>query len=229
MFISLWNILPEDEFSLYYELKRLDGFDVQVSDINAYYTNFYQSILNVYESYISDCGSVFEVGCGSGANLLLFQNRNKSIGGIDYAGKLVNIANKVLGTKIYIDEATNMPTDKKYDVVIINSVFAYFSDEQYGMNVLQKMYDKSNLRIILLEIFDKAYEEEYISYIHSVEDDYDKKYNGLDNHIFYPKSLFIRFAKEHDCDIVFTSVENDEYWNSCYMYNCIMTKRSDVR
>ena len=35
------------------------------------------------------------------------------------------------------------------------------------------MYDKSNLRIILLEIFDKDYEEECISYRRSVEDDYD--------------------------------------------------------
>ena len=65
----------QDEFVLYKELKRLDGFDVQVQDQDTYYRRFYDSILYLWKEKMNDPQSVFEVGCGSGANLFLFNRR----------------------------------------------------------------------------------------------------------------------------------------------------------
>lgn len=70
----------QDEFVLYKELKRLDGFDVQVQDQDTYYRRFYDSILYLWKEKMNDPQSVFEVGCGSGTNLFLF-NRRKILGG----------------------------------------------------------------------------------------------------------------------------------------------------
>lgn len=40
--------------------------------------------------------SIYEVGCGCGANLFLFQNDGIEVGGIDYSSSEIEIAGKVL-------------------------------------------------------------------------------------------------------------------------------------
>lgn len=44
-----------------------------------------------------DVNSVYEVGCGSGANLYLLKNRGIQVGGIDYSRSLVDTAKKIVG------------------------------------------------------------------------------------------------------------------------------------
>lgn len=89
----------EDEFTVYSALKKLDGFDVDVKDAEAYYRCFYCSAVSTWESMIDSVGisSAYEVGCGSGANLYLIKNRGIKIGGIDYSENLTNVAEKLLG------------------------------------------------------------------------------------------------------------------------------------
>jgi hypothetical protein len=65
----------DDVFSMYCELKKADGFDVQTND--DYYKDLYAQstgaldMINKYARGAAD--SVFEVGCGSGVNLYLWQ------------------------------------------------------------------------------------------------------------------------------------------------------------
>ena len=229
---EVWNnrkidadkLKESDEFTLYKELKRLDGFDVQIENEDAYYRAFYDGICDIFETRLSSAESIYEVGCGSGANLFLFKRRGKRVGGVDYSEKLIEVAKKMIPAEnIIAEEAINITTEIKYDAVISDSVFAYFCDETYGRAVLEKMYNKATAQIMLLEIFDKDMEDECIAYRRASVENYDEKYSGLDK-VFYPKQMFIDFAQEHGCDIEFGPVKNEYYWNSRYMYNCFMTK-----
>lgn len=87
----------EEEFAVYRELKRLDGFDVSIEDAEAYYRSFYDETVDVWERLrrLTDVGSAYEVGCGSGANLYLLQNRGIRVGGIDYSDSLSDIAGRL--------------------------------------------------------------------------------------------------------------------------------------
>lgn len=224
--IDVDKLKESDEFALYKELKRLDGFDVQVENEEAYYRNFYNGICEICETKLASAGSVYEVGCGSGANLFLLRRRGKQVGGVDYSEQLVAVAQDIIlggGKDIIVEEAVNITVEPRYDAVISDSVFAYFNDETYGREVLEKMYHKAVSKIVLLEIFDKDMEEECNAYRRSFVENYDERYKGLDK-VFYPRQMFINFAKEHDCTIEFEPVINEYYWNSRYMYNCFITK-----
>lgn len=217
-----------DEFQIYKYLKRLDGFDTQFGDENDYYKTFYNEILNLYATRIKSFESIYEVGCGSGANLFLFNNRGKKIGGIDYSKQLVNIAKSQLKeVDLVADEASNMNTMEKYDVVISDSVFAYFEDYNYAEKVLSKMYEKAKSEIIILEILDKDYELESLTYRRSKIPNYDERYKGLEK-LYYKRQIFEHFARAHNCNIEFWPVKNDYYWNSKYMYNCIIHKKDEI-
>ena len=229
---EIWNkrignvrCLNNDEFTLYKELKRLDGFDVNVNDEDNYYKTFYQAMQNLYRKHLADVSSVFEVGCGSGANLLLLKNNGLEIAGLDYSENLVSVANNVLNLDncIICDEAINIPVMPGYDAVLSDSVFAYFTNYEYAMTVLEKMYKKSNNRIIICEILDKDKEKECIAYRKSMLENYDEIYKGLEK-LFYPRCFFEQFALDHNCKIEFSDVYNEYYWNSDYMYNCIISK-----
>ncbi len=214
----------KDEFSVYRELKRLDGYDVQVGDQDAYYKAFYDAALGVYEKNLAGMESVYEVGCGSGANLVLYRNRGKRVGGIDYSERLAGVAKKLVPeSDITIDEAINVAEDLKYDAVMSEGVFAYFPGVEYGREVLRRMYEKARRQVILLEIFDKDLEEECNEHRRALESDYDEKYAGLGK-TFYPRQMFADFAKEHGCRIEFSEVKNDYYWNSRYLFNCFIYK-----
>lgn len=216
-----------DEFAVYRELKRLDGFDVSVGDPEAYYRSFYDSAVNLWENMRDLCGvhSAYEVGCGSGANLYLLKNRGIDIGGIDYAQGLVHIAQDILGndTCITAGEALDLETDQKFDMVFSDGVFAYFPDETYGKQVLEKMFEKARKVIILSEVFDKTMQKECEEHRREMVDDYDERYEGLDK-IFYSKDLFMQFAKDHGCKIEFDRTDNKNYWNSRYLFNCYLYK-----
>lgn len=95
---ELTSFNAENEFKMYSQLKKLDGFDVSVENEIEYYKSFYTSILETLKKLSDniDIKSGYEVGCGSGANLYLMQRRGISVGGIDYSEKLVSTAAKVL-------------------------------------------------------------------------------------------------------------------------------------
>lgn len=216
-----------DEFTIYSALKKLDGYDVSIQEAESYYKKFYQSSVMMWEKQKEGgrISSVYEIGCGSGANLYLLQQRGIATGGIDYSENLVRIARKVLGKEdsITMGEAVNMSVDDQYDVVFSEGVFAYFPDEQYGLSVLEKMYEKARKVIIVIEIFDKSLQDECESHRREMLPDYDEKYAGLGK-TFYNKDMFRAFAERHHCRIEFGTVDNPYYWNSSYLFNCYIYK-----
>lgn len=224
---SITDLMGGDEFAVYSALKKLDGFDVSVEETENYYRCFYQSAVEMWEGLIKsrEISSAYEIGCGSGANLYLLQQRGIVMGGIDYSENLAQIVGKIIGKedRITIGEAINISVIDQYDVVFSDSVFAYFPSEQYGLSVLEKMYEKARKAVIVTEIFDKFLQDECERHRREIIPDYDEKYAGLGK-TFYDKDMFTDFAERHHCRIEFGTVDNPYYWNSSYLFNCFLYK-----
>lgn len=218
--------------AIYVELKRIDGFDIQ-GENEPHYSDW----LKQYAQIKHELGfnkndamytfeSVFEVGCGSGANLYLFEQDGVHCGGLDYSENLINCAGKVLETKDLIcDEASNLPTGIKYDAILSNSVFSYFQDESYAQTVLEKMYEKTNHSIGIIDIHDIDKKEEFLSYRKKSIKDYEERYKNLPK-LFYSRNFFLDFAVRHCMDIKFAFSDVNNYWNNDFVFNCYMYKQN---
>ena len=215
-------------FDIWKELKRVDGFDVSVGDdASKYYEAFFkmwETNSRLLDEFIGQWHSIYEVGCGAGATLYLFSKQKKRVGGIDYSEKCIEIAKQVIDEcDFQYMEAEKITVDEKYDVIMADSVFAYFADEKYALDVLKKMYDKANKAVLITEIFDKRLEEKCIEFRRSKVENYNEKYQGLEK-LFLEKGCFSKFAEENGAHIVFTDVKNEYYWNSKFMYNVLIVK-----
>ena len=218
----------EDDFlKMFIELKRCNGFDsmggmLSVSALMKQYENT-KNLLTQNSS--SELNSIFEIGCGSGANLYMFERDGFVCGGIDYSHALVDIAKRVLKTKdLTCDEAVNCNTEKKYDCMLSNSVFSYFDSVEYAKEVLEKMYRKTNYSIGLIDIHDIEKKDDYIAYRTATVENYKERYANLPR-LFYGREFFSDFAKKHNMDIVFCKSDVEGYWNNNFVFNCFMYKK----
>ena len=218
----------KDPKLIWQELKRIDGFDVGTGeDPKDYYDSFYNMWDKGNQQLTKNVGewdSIFEVGCGAGATLYLFAQIGKLVSGIDYSSQSVEIAKKILkDADIKCLEANKITTDEKYDIVMADSVFAYFQDEKYALEVLNKMYDKAQKAVFITEVFNKDLEKECLSYRRSQIPNYDQRYKDLDK-LFLPKDFFKSFMRKKKGELVYTNIDNKYYWNSKFMYNVLIIK-----
>lgn len=218
-----------DPQKIFMELKRANGFDVVEGGIS------YETFLAQYRQMKERLSrglpqgetlrSVYEVGCGSGANLFLFENDGITCGAIDYSESLLGCAKQVLRTAdLRCDEACELPVEPNYDAVISVSVFGYFTDEGYAEAVLEKMLEKARYSLGILELADKAKEDAYTAYRKQIIPNYEERYKGLPRQ-FYSKEFFEDFARRHGMDIVITPVNMKDYWNSQFYFDCYLYKR----
>lgn len=218
-----------DAKQIFLELKRSNGFDVVEGGIP------YGSLLGQYHEMKERLSrplpegaalqSVYEVGCGSGANLFLFENDGLRTGGIDYSPKLASCAKQVLHTvDIHCDEASQLPESPQYDAVISVSVFGYFSGETYAQTVLEKMCRKANYSVGILELADAEKEAEYTAYRKKLIPNYEQRYRGLPRQ-FYNKEFFQSFARRHGMDVEIIPMDMEGYWNSQFYFDCYLYKR----
>lgn len=224
------NILRSgDPRKIFMELKRSNGFDVVKNGIH------YESFLEQYRGMKErlsrplpeDCGirSVYEVGCGSGANLFLLEGEGMACGGIDYSPALLGCAKQVLHTAdIRCDEACELPEKPEYDAVISVSVFGYFTDPGYAEKVLEKMCRKAKYAVGILELADAEKKEAYIAYRKELIPNYEERYKGLPR-LFYHRAFFEEFARRHDLDVVISPMTMKDYWNSQFFFDCYLYKR----
>ena len=216
----------DDVNKLFCELKRADGFDVGGGELSE------EALLRQYEDIKqrlikgapSPVKSVYEFGCGSGANLLLFERDGFNCGGIDYSNALTDIAVKVLKTKdITCGEAINAQTEPKYDCILSNSVISYFPNTDYTLGVLEKMFQKTNYSIGLIDVHNIEKKEDFLAFRRKNIENYDEKYADL-NKLFYSKELFTDFAGKHNLKIEFSESAVENYWNNEFVFNCFMYK-----
>lgn len=218
-----------DKRAMLLELKRINGFDVTGGGIP------YESLLRQYEETkaalrLPTGGSIFEVGCGAGANLWLFRLDGFAVGGIDYSEKLVSILREVFdeGTlrECVCAEAKELPTEEKYDGLLANSVFSYFSDEAYAELVLEKMLEKTRASIVLLDVHDAEKRQDFLQARRALDPDYDERYRNLDK-LFYRRSFFEEFAEKHGLSIAFRDSTIEGYWNNPFIYHVHFRRLSE--
>lgn len=215
----------EDVQAVFMELKRANGFDI-VPGENA--PSFLDWVRAHYEHKkllgLQNGGSVYEVGCGAGANLFLLMQDGIRVGGADYSAELLAITKEVFAVydvpplELAVLEAKKIPTEVKYDAVFLDGVSHYFPAYDYAQETLQRMYEKSQHAIAWLDIHDKAKEQDFIAAREQIDPEYKKHYAGLPK-LFYPKDFFLQFAEEHALDICFTPCRISHYWNAPFTYN----------
>ncbi|NCE66457.1 class I SAM-dependent methyltransferase [Pseudoflavonifractor sp. 524-17] len=214
---------------IFMELKRSNGFDVVKDGIS------YESFLGQYSElkkrlslHLPDgegIRSVYEVGCGSGANLFLFEQDGTACGGMDYSPGLLQCAKQVLRTTdIRCEEACNLSTRTKYDAVISVSVFGYFTDIDYAEAVLEKMCRKAEHSVGILELADVEKEAAYTAYRKQIIPDYEQRYRGLPR-LFYSRDFFEAFALRNNMEIQICPMHMKDYWNSQFYFDCYLYKR----
>lgn len=224
---SLEIAISEDVFDMFCKLKKADGFDTQ--DVEGYYEAFFSEWNQMYDRILKKAGnisSVYEVGCGSGVNLYLFQKLKqiKEVGGCDYSKALLAIAQKVIETNdLKCEEADQIAEEPMYDIVLADSVFQYFQSADYGMNVLEKMWKKAKKAVVITEIHDEEMKEEHLQYRRQCVENYDEKYRGLDK-TFYTREMFLKFAERAGAKCELVKPQNDLYWNNRYVFDCYLTK-----
>ena len=89
------NINMNNHTEVFAELKKINGFDITDDGIPI------DALIKQYEDTkhslrIQSGQSVFEVGCGCGANLYMFLHDGFQIGGLDYSNTLISIMKKVI-------------------------------------------------------------------------------------------------------------------------------------
>ena len=219
---ELGLIDKQDEKAVFLELKRIDGFDVLDGALELQYQETKKSLR------LKKGGSVFEVGCGCGANLYLFRKEGFKVGGLDYSKALVGIMKKVFADvplqECICDSADHLPIEIKYDAVFSNSVFSYFPDYAYANRVLERMIEKAQACVGILDIHDKAKEKAFLNYRMKTIPDYKEKYKGLPK-LFYEKSFFTDFAESHNMRIEFSEFQMDGYWNNEFVFHCFLYKK----
>jgi len=222
------NLVNKTKEEIFFELKKTDGFDISNNGLTVEeLLQQYKMVAEKYKSFFGNkkIESVFEIGCGCGANLYLFEQDGITTGGIDYSKTLSDIAKIILKSKdITCNEAKEVTTILKYDVLLSNGVFSYFYDLNYSYSVLEKMFYKANNAVFIQEVYNADKEKEFIDYrIQNVED-YENKYKDLPK-LFYPKNFFIDFAEQHNMYIEIVNSNMKNYWNYPFIFDCYMYKK----
>jgi len=217
--------LSGDWQDVFLELKRLNGFDVVDGGIPLN-SLLMQGRRIVELLHLSAGMSVYDVGCGAGANLYLMQREGIAVGGTDYAATLVETARRVLpgARELTCGEADAFDTSLKYDAALSNSVFSYFPSEDFAARVLTRMLKKTTGAIGLIDLHDAAKEEDFLAYRRATIPDYDERYKGLGK-FFYHRRFFEDFARAHNLRIEFPAIEMEGYWNTPFVFNVFMYRR----
>lgn len=235
---EIWNkrsfnfeiLKTKDNNLIFQELKRTNSFDIingglTISELLKQYNQIKENFAQAFNDKIfNNIKSIYEVGCGSGANLYLFNKHGLNVGGIDYSKTLIDIAKQVLNSDdLTCDEAIALDSKKIYDVILSNSVFSYFPNFEYANVVLEKMYNKCKYAIGLIDIHDIEKKEDFISYRINTIENYKEKYKDL-NKLFYSKNFFENFASKHNMIIKYMESDIEGYWNNEFIFNCFMYK-----
>lgn len=240
---SIWNdrrfpdeIQDGTTEDTFFALKRLMGINTAGEIGGAdFIRQFEKNLVKMGMDSKNEPNSFFEVGCGSGANLYYLGKKHEKtiLGGMDYSEPLANAARKALSAasimarvqELYVDEARNIDTSIKYDCVFARSVFQYFPNEQYGIDVAGKMMEKANGCVGIFDLFDLHKKEDLLSYRRSVIENYDEKYKDTPLQ-FYSKESFLNLADEHHCDVLFTRDPLKGYHNETFSFDVYMYKRN---
>ena len=119
--------------------------------------------------YIIDLNpqNILEIGCGNGSVLYPFYQLGKSVFGIDYVEKSIEIAKKVMPKGNFeCSQANNISFEETFDLILSNSVFQYFDNLDYAKDVIKCCLSKLNRNgnLIITDLPNANMEKEFSLY-----------------------------------------------------------------
>jgi ubiquinone/menaquinone biosynthesis C-methylase UbiE len=185
------DFIDKKEFTIL-DLLKLNG---HISDTGGYDIKLWEKLVHEINSYsnidqISN-SKILEIGCGSGALLVYFNNNNNLIFGLDSSDTLLSVAKKVISNGIFFNgEAKLLPYDNDFfDLILSHSCFQYFPNNVYMMKVIDEATRtlKSGGRMVLTDLCDAEKEEKYMLYRKKIlgYKKYTKLYTGEKNTNLY--------------------------------------------
>jgi SAM-dependent methyltransferase len=210
------------------KLLYLNGYDSGAGRVHAGdFREYVRLIADRLE--IKDRASVYEVGCGAGALLFGLQERfsTLTVGGCDYAPGLVEVARRVCeGGEFAVAEAVEVNTKLKYDLVLAQGVFLYFPDLDYAARVLEKMIEKSNSIVAVMEVphAGTRAEAEQMRREQLTVEEYERKYEGLKHQYYWPE-WFGKIAERHNCTWEHFGQIIPNYLQNPFRFNVIISKK----
>ena len=170
--------------------------------------------------------SVLEIGCGCGAFLYVLRPFTDHLSGIDYSSTLLNFALRAIpnGQFKTLEARDVAKLNKKFQVIISNSVFQYFQTYDYSNLVLEKVHHilEPYGQIAILDINDLK-KKPFFKDIRA--NGYGKDYKHLDQN-FYSKTYFTKFAYKYGYEIEIEDQKIENYVNSYLRFNVFLTKKS---
>lgn len=203
----------------------LDGFDSGAGRILAEDWRTYAGLI-IQRLGLRPGQSVYEVGCGAGAFLYALCEQGIEVGGMDYAENLILQARQAIPKASFQHgEAAQLEVEPRVDYVLANSVFHYFRDEDYAIQVLDRMLAKAAKGIAVLEVPDLASRDEAERIRRDLlsPSAYEEKYRGLE-HLYYARDWFRQQAERrgYRCELFDQCVPN--YAQSAFRFNCLIVK-----
>ena len=147
---------------------------------------------------------------------------------MDYSANLLAVAKKVIGGENFIEsvigEASELPTDVKYDAVFAGGAFGYFPDLNYAEKVLDLMLEKATKTIATVRMLKEEKKDDYIKYRRAHDKNYDERYKDLPK-LFISKKFFIDYAAKHNLHVTFPHHHIEGFWNNEFNFDCFMYKK----
>lgn len=211
------------------DLISIDGFDSSGKEVlneNAWieYINYIGDVID-----IKNKNSILEIACGSGVFLKVLKSivsDNTKLYGFDYSNNLINIAKTVIDDcNLCCDEAINIDIlfNTSFDLIFCNSAFHYFNDKEYAYSVIKKSYSilSKGGSLAFLDINDEAKMDTYykVRFAEIGEEEYKKKYEGLNQLFFTKEELFNLLVSLGFRKIIIEDQNISGYTNNQYRFN----------
>lgn len=211
------------------DLISIDGFDSSGKEVlneNAWieYVNYIDDVIDIRNKK-----SILEIACGSGAFLKVLKSivsDNTKLYGFDYSNNLINIAKTVIDDcNLCCDEAINIDIlfNTYFDFIFCNSAFHYFNDKEYTYSVIKKSYNilSKGGSLAFLDINDQSKMDTYykVRFAEIGEEEYKKKYEGLNQLFFTKEELFNLLVSLGFRKIIIEDHNISGYTNNQYRLN----------
>lgn len=101
------------------------------TDVEAYFLRqrgYGEKVLDVARQFLKEGSWVYEVGCGAGGALEVFQTHGYQVAGCDYSAELIAAGRQRVIPNIYQGSVRDIQTGAKADLIYLHHVFEHIND-----------------------------------------------------------------------------------------------------
>jgi trans-aconitate methyltransferase len=202
----------------------LDGYDTLGNLQEQDWLRYIDAIVERFK--IKPGMSIYEVGCGAGALLFPLYSKGHSVGGVDYAENLIEIAQQVMPNAVFTaGDALTIEAAAAHDFVLSQGAFCYFPDLGYAGRCLRAMVDKARYAAAVLDVPDLASHERALELRRGKlgQAEYDERYRGLE-HQSYSRGWFVETLEDLPVRVELANQCISGYLHNEYRFNVFIEK-----